>query len=172
MARYLTSATVSFPWRIMRFKVHISPTRCGSPRTCISVTSSTDQQFGVDVIRGVGFVVRLDERTSRESLWLVTGRLAAARVEDLGTFFASPLKGALGLAVAVLVRPGWSILVGGCARQAQSKSARARRAGLLWSALVVTHGWAGAGAWRAAMWPLSSWPCTRPRGKSVSGLVP
>jgi hypothetical protein len=50
----------------------------------------------VGVIRGVGFVVRLDERTSRESLWLVTGRPAAARVEDLGTLFASPLKGALG----------------------------------------------------------------------------
>jgi len=33
-----------------------------------------------------------------------------------------------------------------------SKSARARRAGSLWSALVVTHGWAGAGAWRAAVW--------------------
>ena len=59
-----------------------------------------------------------------ELLWLVAGHLAAAWVEDLGTFFASPLKGALGLADAVLVRPDWSILVGGSARQAQSKSAR------------------------------------------------
>jgi hypothetical protein len=71
----------------------------------------------VDVIRGVGFVVRLDERTPRESLWLVTGRPAAARAEDLDTFFASPLKGALGLADAVLVRPDWSILVDGSARR-------------------------------------------------------
>jgi hypothetical protein len=111
-------------------------------------------QFGVDVIRGVGFVVRLDERTPRESLWLVTGRPAAARAEDLDTFFASPLKGALGLADAVLVRPDWSILVDGSAQQAQSKSARARRAGSLWSALVVNHDWAALAQWRAAIWSL------------------
>jgi hypothetical protein len=103
---------------------------------------------------------------------LVTGRPAAARVEDLDTLFASPLKGALGLADAVLVRPDWSILVEGCARQAQSKSARARRAGSLWSALVVNRGRAALAQWRAAIWPLSSWPCTRHLGKSVSGLVP
>ena len=130
-------------------------------------------QFGVDVIRGVGFVVRLDERTPRESLWLVTGRPAAAWAEDLDTFFASPLKGALGLADAVLVRPDWSILVDGSAQQAQSKSAGARRAGSLWSALVVNQDWAALAQWRAAIWSLVLLAVhARPLGKSVSGLVP
>ena len=102
----------------------------------------------------------------------MTGRPAAARVEDLGTFFASPLKGALGLADAVLVRPDGSILAEGCARQAQSKSARARRAGSLWSALVVNHGRAALAHGELPFGRLPSWPCTRPVGKSVSGLVP
>jgi hypothetical protein len=39
------------------------------------------------------------------------GRPAAARAEDLDAFFASPLRGALGLADAVLVRPDWSIRI-------------------------------------------------------------
>ncbi len=51
-----------------------------------------------------------------EPLWLVAGHEAAARAEDLDTFFASPLKGVPGLADAVLVRHDWSILVGGLAR--------------------------------------------------------
>ena len=128
-------------------------------------------QFGVDVIGGVGFVVRFDERTSRESLWLVTGRPAAARVEDLDTF-ASPLKGALG---AGRCGAGAAWLEHSCRRLCPAGPVQVRQGSARWVVVVSVGGHSrpgGAGAWRAAVWPLSCWPCTRHRGKSVSGLVP